>query len=386
MYMTNDIINYFENSYDETVDLITELSGIPAPSNHEEKRAKFCKNWLENAGAKGVYIDEALNVLYPVNCDGSDDIVLFLAHTDTVFPDTEPMNVTNDGTYIHSPGVGDDTTCLAVLMKVAEYVCKNKLERKGGVLFAANAAEEGLGNLKGIKQIMKDYEGRIKEVYSFDCHYTHIINKCVGSHRYEITLETTGGHSFNNFGNKNAIHAASELICRLYNHEVPKFEDSITTYNVGIIEGGTSVNTIAQSVKMLYEYRSDNKECLEKMKSFFENEIECLKQDKDVKVTVKTAGVRPCSEKVDEAVFEKMVNKAIGISEKHSGEPCVPRSGSTDCNIPMSLGVPAICVGNYIGFGAHTREEKVLLSSIPVGLKITAELVLSYFDDREEKK
>ncbi len=373
------ISEHLEDVKQETITLIEELCGIPAPSNHEEKRAQFCKKWLEDCGAEGVVIDSALNVLYPLGCENKDDIVLFSAHTDTVFPDLEPMPFKNDGEYLYSPGVGDDTACLAIMMIVVKYIIKYGLKPKCGILFAANSGEEGLGNLKGIRQIMKDYSGRISEAYTFDGQYNELVNKCVGSHRYEITFETEGGHSFRDFGNRNAIFAMSELVHSLYKCEVPVCGDSITTYNAGVVEGGTSVNTIAQNAKLLYEYRSDSYECLEKMRVFFENEISKAKYSKNAEIKVNTVGERPCSGDVDSEKLAKISEKCIKICEKHSGIKCLAGSGSTDCNIPMSLGVPAVCVGLYLGGGEHTREEKVEISSIPVGIKIAAELILEYF-------
>ena len=246
-------------------------------------------------------------------------------------------------------------------------------------MFAANSGEEGLGNLKGIRQIMKDYDGRISEVYSFDGMYKRLANKCVGSHRYEIIFETEGGHSFNAFGNRNAIYAMSELVHNLYSYEVPVCGDSKTTYNVGIAEGGTSVNTIAQKAKLLYEYRSDSNECLEKMREIFENEIIKAKERNDAEITVNTIGIRPCGKDVDSEKLAKMSEKCIKICEKYSGFDCLLGSASTDCNIPMSMGIPAVCVGIFWGSGAHTREEKVEISSIPAGIKIAAELILENF-------
>jgi len=378
--LSEDILKYLKDSEEETIKLIETLCGIPAPSHHEERRAEFVKNWLTDNGAKGVYIDEALNVLYPVGCEGRDDIVVFLAHTDTVFPDMEPMPFVNDGEYLHSPGVGDDTASLAVLIMIAKYVAQNDLKPTRGILFVANSCEEGLGNLKGTKQFMADYEGRIAEVYSFDAKFQAMTNKCVGSHRYEILFETEGGHSFSAFGNRNAIHAMADVVCRLYDCEVPVEGNSRTTYNVGIVEGGTSVNTIAQNCKLLYEYRSDSAECLAKMQTFFEETMKQAKKDGKAEITVNLIGVRPCEKDVDQIKLAEMTEKAVRVSEKYSGIPCKVTSGSTDCNIPMSMGIPAISVGVYQGDGTHTREERVLISSIPVGLKIAAELILEYFD------
>lgn len=378
--LSKNTLKYLEDSADETLELLEALCKIPAPSHHEDKRAEFCKKWLEENGAEGVAIDSAKNVVFPLECEGKDDIVVFMAHTDTVFPDlTEPMPYFRDDKRVYSPAVGDDTVCVAMMLMVIKYVVKNSLTSPHGILFVANSCEEGLGNLKGVKQIMSDYAGRISRLYTFDGRYHEIICKCVGSHRYKVSIETEGGHSFANFGNRNAIFVMSELIYRLNQCQIPYEKDSKTTYNVGIIEGGTSVNTIAQNASFLYEYRSDSHICLEKMKKFFEKEIELARTDDKATITVDIIGVRPCSNAVDESTLEEMIQKTQEICKKHTGIDCVRASGSTDANIPMSLGVPAVCVGTYQGGGMHTREEYLEISSIPAGLKIAAELILGYF-------
>lgn len=378
--LNEKVVKFLEEKKDETIELIETICKIPAPSGKEERRAEFVKNWLTSIGAKGVYIDKALNVVYPLNCDGRDDIVAFMAHTDTVFPDLTEMPFRKDDKCLYSPGVGDDTTCLAIMLMVIRYVVENNIKSNRGILFVADSCEEGLGNLKGVKNIFEEYDGRIKEFYTFDGGYKHLVNKCVGSHRYELCFKTAGGHSFGAFGNRNAVHAMSQLICELYKCEVPVEKDSKTTYNVGIVEGGTSVNTIAQNAKMLYEYRSDNYKCLKIMEEFFNEKVEKARQDKSVEIEVKVLGVRPCGGDVDVVKLSEMEEKVRAICEKHTGIPCKSSSGSTDCNIPMSKCVPSICVGTYNGGGAHTREEFVEIDSIPIGLKITAELVLSYFE------
>ena len=379
MELNQDVLKYLEDSFGETMELLETICKIPAPSNHEEKRAAFCKKWLEDMGAPGVYIDDALNVVFPWNCEGKKNLVVFMAHTDTVFPDmTEPMPYSTDGKYAYSPGVGDDTICLVMMLMVAKYIVKNNIPSDCGILFVANSGEEGLGNLKGVRQIMKDYEGRVERFYTFDGTYDHLYNRCVGSHRYKLTLETEGGHSFSAFGNRNAICAAAELICALNKCQVPVIGDSKTTFNVGIIEGGTSVNTIAQNASFLYEYRSDTYKCLAQMQDFFEKTVAKAQEDPEVKITVETIGIRPCGAEVDEKIFNEMVGNVVAVCQKHTGIPCEQRSGSTDANIPMSLGIPSVCVGNYMGGGVHTREEYMEIASVPVGLRITAEIILQY--------
>ena len=378
--LNQHVLTYIENSYQELRDLIKELAQIPAPSGQEELRVEFVKNWFNKIGAKDIIVDKALNVIVPVDCENKDDIVVFMAHTDLVFPDLTPLPYTEDGEYIYCPGIGDDTACLATLMMVAKYVIQNNLKSSHGILFVANSCEEGLGDLKGVKQLMKDYGDKVSALYTFDGTYDEIVNACVGSHRYEISFATEGGHSFLAFGNRNAIVAMSELITELYKCEVPKKENTKTTYNVGIVEGGTSINTIAQNAKMFYEYRSDDKDCLAFMQNYFNNQIENFKKYGKAEIEVKLVGDRPCMGNVDKEALEKITAHAVSICEKYSSIPCKRDSGSTDANMPLSLGIPAVCVGTHISSGAHTRNEKMLISSILPGYKITAELVLSYFN------
>ena len=378
MESTKDIKEFINENYGELIKLIEELCKIPAPSHNEEKRAEYCRMWLENLGAKGVYIDEALNVVFPLNCEESDKITVFVAHTDPVFPDTEPMPYVDDGEFIRCPGVGDDTASLAVLLMCAKYFVKNGIKPKNGILFVANSCEEGLGNLKGTRKIFEDYRGRIESFVSFDANYDSIYDDCVGSHRYEVEVKTEGGHSFGRFGNKNAIHALAEMVAEIYKIEVPHRENTKTTYNVGIISGGTSVNTIAESASMLCEYRSDDVSCLkimeEKFKCIFENA-----RNEKVAVNVTRVGERPCKDKLDESKQAALANRLSDVVESVIGKKPVRRSASTDCNIPLSLGVPALCIGVYMGGGAHTRAEwvnkKSLITGLEVGLKATLNFV-----------
>lgn len=378
--LSNDVLKFIDDTHGEMMELLETLCQIPAPSGKEEKRVEFIKKWFEDNGAPEVIVDEALNVICPVGCDGKKDVIVFMAHTDVVFPDMTTLPLVKNGNVYNCPGIGDDTACLVLLMLVAKYVFKKGLKSNYGILFVANSCEEGLGNLKGCRQIMKTYGDKVKELYTFDGSYTHLYNRCVGSHRYEITFETEGGHSYGAFGNNNAIAVMSELITELYKCKVPVKENCKTTYNVGIVEGGTSVNTIAQNAKMLFEYRSDDRECLAFMQNFFEKTLSNAQKEGKAKINVKLIGDRPCGGDVDTEHLEQMVKNAISVCEKHSGLPCKTESASTDCNIPMSMGVPAICIGSHISKGAHTREEILDITSMPIGFKITAEIILKYFN------
>ena len=358
-------------------DLLLELAQIPAPSNHEEKRAEFCRLWLEKQGAKGVYIDDALNVVYPVGCDGEKPIAVFMAHSDVVFPDTDPLPLSVDDTYIHCPGVGDDTGNVVALLMVARYIAQEKLKSEDwGILIVINSGEEGLGNLKGCRKIFEDYGHRIQEFVTFDLGSDHLHDRAVGSRRFEICVKTQGGHSLNDFGRPNAIACLAQIINDLYQVQVP--QKGKPTYNVGTIEGGTSVNTIAQNAQMRYEFRSDERESLDIMQGNLDR-ILAKHRSAGVEVSCQLIGDRPCSGNVDPAAQAILSDRAAAAAKTWYGVEPFRSAASTDCNIPLSLGIPSVCIGCLKGEGEHTREEKVEIASLLPGLKLCFQLVLHYF-------
>lgn len=365
---------FITSNYPAMLDTLRELCAIPAPSHFEQARAEYCRAWLESAGAQGVYIDDALNVVFPINCEVSNEITVFVAHTDTVFPDTEPMPYFEDEQRICCPGVGDDTASVAVLLMLAKYFLENKLSPRRGVMLVCNSCEEGLGNLKGTRKIFEDYEGRIAQFISLDSHLSTISDACAGSHRYEVEVQTEGGHSYQNFGRANAICELSKIVAAIYEIDVPRKDGCRTTYNVGSISGGTSVNTIAQSAKMLCEYRSNDRECLEIMQRKFEEIFKNAESD-GVCVNVNKIGDRPCSN-IDEAVLAPLRCVVGDTVESVIGKSVKFNSASTDCNIPLSLGIPALCIGVYTGGGTHTREEWMEKASLIPGLEIAIKVAV----------
>ena len=374
MELTSDMLQYIDTHADEAFQLLVDLAQIPAPSNQEERRAEFCLNWLRSKGAENAYIDEALNVVYPIGDTGANELMVFMAHSDVVFPDTAPLPLKIENGRIYCPGVGDDTANAVALLTVAGYLAERKISPKNcGVLLVINSGEEGLGNLKGSRKIMEDFGSRVKEFITFDGNANVVVVKAVGSRRYRVTVTTEGGHSYAKFGAPNAIAQLSQLIARLYAVQVPDI--GRTTYNVGTISGGTSVNTIAQKAEMLFEFRSDEREGLAIMQSDFDRIVEEFRQ-RGVEITVEVVGDRPCGASVDSAA---LCARAAAAVRAHYGFDVTFGPGSTDCNVPLSMGIPAICPGCVIGSGAHTREEYIEIDSLLPGLKVAFELILHHF-------
>lgn len=373
-----DFERYIEQNEEEAAALLRTLCAIPAPSGREERRAAFCRDWLTAHGAEGVFIDEALNVVYPYRAAQAADLALFMAHTDTVFPDMEPMALTERDGKMFCPGVGDDTANVALLLLAAAYVAQEKPETDGGLVFALNSCEEGLGNLKGSRTLMARYGDRLRAVVSFDGYTEEICGVAVGSRRYRVTVRTEGGHSFANFGNRNAIERLSAVIRKLYAYPLPQ-NGSRTTFNVGQITGGTSVNTIAQQAEMLYEFRSDDRDSLLDARRYFESVIGAFRAE-GLDVETELLGERPCGRRDNADPRQAaLLQRCAEAVRRHAGiEPGVCAM-STDCNIPFSLGIPAAAVGLCRGGGAHTREEWIETESLKAGFRIAAELISAHF-------
>lgn len=373
------IETFVEQNREETILLLKELAVIPAPSHHEEKRAQFCLDWLQGQGAKEAYIDEAGNVVFPYHCAGKSRWTAFMAHMDVVFPDTVPFSVVEDRERLAVPGVGDDTANLVNLLMCIKFLIQNHLAPAGmGILFVANTCEEGLGNLKGCRAVFEQYGGGIEEMISFDCYLGVLVWRAVGSQRYKITVKTRGGHSYADFGETSAIQVIAGIVCRLYQTEVPP--EGKTTYNVGIIEGGTSVNTIAESAAICYEFRSDRQSSLACMEKALWQILDSY-QNQGADVQAEVLGIRPCgSGEVPPDRFQALVKRQSRIIEQATGKPVELIAGSTDANIPLSLGIPAITFGTVAGAGAHTYGEWIDKGSMAMGQKVALASVMSYVD------
>ena len=379
MNLSKDMEAYILECQGELRQLIRDLSVIPAPSHHEERRAAFCREWFAAVGFEDVSIDSARNVVSSCPSVDPSSVTVFMAHTDVVFPDTDPLPFREDEKTFYCPGVCDDTANLAVMMICARYFLKRGLKGRNKLLFVANSCEEGLGNLEGSKEIIRTFGDRMNGLITFDgVNLDRIVNRAVGSHRYRVSVVTEGGHSYANYGNRNAIRVLASMIDTLYCVKVPEKEGTKTTYNVGLISGGTSVNTIAQQAEMLYEYRSDDQECLETMKQCFGAVVDAYRA-MGVDVTVDLVGERSCARGVDAsahaaliALADRSIKDVIGSTPRHE-------SSSTDANSALAAGIPAICVSAVTGKGCHTREEMLNLDDLALGCRFVMDFLANFF-------
>lgn len=337
---------------------LEELVRIPAPSYHEEKRKAYCEAWLDRYGivhesGKGG------NLLIPYRIQEGRHNRVVIAHMDTVFEESVPLTLLKDGQIWRCPGIGDNTANVVLLLMAAKYLWEEQPETACGLWLVADTCEEGLGNLTGCRNLMEQLEGRVEGVLGIDLYRDRIYTGCIGSRRFRIAAKTPGGHSFADFGRPNAIHVLSGLIEQLYQYRT----EGNTTYNVGVISGGTSVNTIAQDAQMFFEYRSDEAAQIRSCMEYLEACLKRAQEQPQVTVSCETVGERPCAGQVDEREVARMTMICKEQIFCASGVYPQEARASTDCNIPLSLGIPAVCAGFFRGGGAHTREEWLDIST-----------------------
>lgn len=362
---------FAQSVFEEEVELLRTLAQIPAPSGKENKRAAFVAAWLREAGASHVEVDDQKNVLCWVSESPSAGIEVFSAHTDVVFDDLTPLPLRMENGRMYAPGVGDDTANLVGLLMGTRWLLANPEATYGRtILVVANSCEEGLGNLRGTRALYERYGCRIASHVVFDTTLGNVVHEAVGSIRWRVSCDGPGGHSFKAFGTPNAIVELSRLICALDDLELPS--DAITTRNVGTVVGGTTVNSIAAHAEILFELRSTSDACLSTARESFEQTI-CTFQSSGahsgMHFATEVVGERPASAVTSNPALVALVEKACAATRAATGSSEVNVApSSTDANIPLSLGIPAVCLGAVRGKGAHTREEWIETASLEDGL------------------
>ena len=365
---------YAREAHEEELELLRRLAKIPAPSGKEGKRAAFVKEWLKEAGADGVFIDPAGNVICRLEGADRHTASVFSAHMDVVAKDEETLPLREDTARLYAPGVGDDTANLTGLLMATKWILAHKPPLKHDVWVVANTCEEGLGNLAGTHRLIVDLREaglEVADFTAFDLYLGQHITRAVGSHRWRVEVETQGGHSWEDAGRQSAVESVCRVVEGLY--AIPLPDKGKTTVNVGAIEGGGAVNAIASRASALLEYRSASQENLEYMDRKFKEIVESARAE-DADVEVKLIGDRPASlasqPEGQSDLGDEAIRALAGMEPAH-------QESSTDANIPLSLGVPAHTVGAVSGALLHTREEWIDKHSLEPGLALVLGLMLS---------
>ncbi len=363
---------------------LRELTQIPAPSFGEEVRGKRFLALLQEVGVDSAWVDEVGNVIGLRKGTGSGETIAIAGHLDTVFPEGTDVTIKMRGDTLYAPGIGDDTRGLVSVLAILRAMNTANVRTDADILFIGNVGEEGQGDLRGVKNLFKAGGPKIDGFISIDGTGDQgITHQGLGSHRYHVTVSGPGGHSWGAFGLANPAHALGRAI---YYFELAG--DSLTrsgprtSYNVGVIGGGTSVNSIPFEAWMDVDMRSESPTSLDRIdaalhaatKRAVDEENGLRRRGDALTVELKLIGDRPSGEMADDAPF---VQRAAAASRYFGIEPRLGRS-STDANIPISMGIPGITIGGGgAAGGAHSLNEWFLNENGPRGIKRAMLILLS---------
>lgn len=347
----------------QVLDLACEIQQVQSPTFDESERAAFIRRHFERLELNDIQIDEAGNLLARVpGNDPNLKPIIFSAHLDTVFPRRPELSLTRLEDRICGPGIGDNSLSLAAMVFLTQWLKRSGRRLPGDIWLAANVCEEGLGDLRGMKALVNRFGSQalayiIIEGMGFGTIYT----RGLGVSRYRIQAKTPGGHSWSSYGTPSAVHEISRLVARLADMALPG--NPRTTLNVGVISGGTTVNTIASQASIELDLRSVSSQTL----GYIEAQVKMLVenfQQKNVEFTMESIGKREAGEI---AVNHPLVEVARCVVEDLGFTPKLD-IGSTDANVPLSRGLPAICIGLTHGAKAHTLDEYILTAPVRSGL------------------
>jgi tripeptide aminopeptidase len=379
------VLEILRGSAKATTEEQIRITEIPAPPFQESVRAAYMKKVLASTGLR-VETDDIGNVIgeWP---GASPDIVMLTAHLDTVFPPGTDVHVKQEGGRLLAPGISDNGTGLAALVALSKAFREAKIKTTKTILFVADVGEEGEGNLRGMRSLVETYKKRLKYVLALDGAATeYVTTAALASRRVEITITGPGGHSWTDFGAPNPIHALGRGIGRFVTARVP--ESPRTSFNVGEIEGGTSVNSIPSSAHMKVDLRSESETELgaletllrDAVKAGIDEEMSAARERgmsgsaNLLNLKISVLGVRPAGEIAENSPLLA----ALLAADNQLGNRSRRERSSTDANIPLSVGIPAISLGaGGRSGGAHTPEEWYDPAGRELGLQRVALTVLA---------
>jgi tripeptide aminopeptidase len=342
------------------VDLACLIAAIPAPTNQEAERSRFVAQRMTELGAELVQIDDIGDVVGRIRGVRSQPALLLAAHIDTVFPRSTSLAQTRSNGRIAGPGIGDNSLGVASVLMMPRMLEALGMQPAVDILLTGNVGEEGLGNLRGIRAVM-DAHPEIGAVIAVEGHnlgrVTHV---AVGSRRLRVRVTGPGGHSWGDFGNANAIHIAAEIVAELARLPLPHTPK--TTLSVGTFHGGISVNTIAPDAEFVVDLRSVEEDALRRLAERVDLVLRAPRRG--VTVDVEVMGVRPAGVV---SPTSRIVRLAIETLEALNIPPTGDAS-STDANIPISRGIPAVCIGLTTGGNVHREDEYIETAPLAAGL------------------
>lgn len=358
-------LRFFETNAAAITDEHISICSIPATPFAEQQRAEYLAERFRQLGLSEVSLDEEGNCLGLLKGRASSPLIIVSAHLDTVFAEGTDFTVRREGHRLFAPGISDDGCGLVALIAIVQSLRAAQIKLEGSILFVGTVGEEGEGNLRGVRHLLTrgPWSRRpIDAFLSFDGPgIDRITHRALGSRRYRVEFIGTGGHSWGDFGLPNPVHAIGRAISRLAAYPAPK--DPRTTFNVGSITGGTSVNAIPSQAAMEVDLRSAGDTELRRLDAFFRRAMKEAAEEENaarrpgdppLKLHVEMIGERPSGETPADSPLVKL---AIETTRLLGVEPRLDQS-STDSNLPISLGIPAITLGAGGTSGAsHTLAE-----------------------------
>lgn len=373
-------LDWLDSHVDDTVADAVTVCEIPAPTFHEKQRAAWVAEQFVALGLADVTVDEMGNVYGRRPGAARSPSILLAAHTDTVFPAGTVIQVRRANGRLYGPGLVDNSIAVASLLALARALDAAQLKTKGDIWLVATVGEEGLGNLRGIREVVERLGERVAAVVAVEGQgLGKVYNRSIGSRRYQITVRAPGGHSWGAFGNRSAIHELCKLGAAIAALDVPTTPK--VTYNLGVISGGTSVNSIAEEAHCLLDMRSGDAAALDDLEARVMALVQQANEVDDVSVTPTLIGDRPAGAIGEDAPLIQACFEALAlIGAEAAGHPVKLTEGSTDANIPMSLGIPSTCIALTTGGGTHTLGEYMDAGPVRLGLRQLLLVTLAVVD------
>jgi tripeptide aminopeptidase len=356
------------------IDLAVAIQQIPAPTFHEGERAEFVRLRFSEEGLADVEMDSAGNVFARLPGRDSKKALVVSAHLDTVFLPNIDLHVEREPSRIIAPGIGDNSMGVAGLFGLVWALRARHQVLPGDLWLAANVCEEGLGNLRGIRAVVDRFGSQpLAYIVLEGMALGQVYNRGLGVRRYRVTVRTAGGHSWIDYGQPSAIHILTALSTRITALEPPRLPR--TTLNIGIISGGTSVNTIAAEAMLELDLRSEDAGTLETLSRQVEQMVIAARKP-GVTAEAEIIGQRPAGEI---SADHPLVTLACDCLRQAGVEPHL-NTGSTDANLPLSFGLPSVTIGLTTGGRAHSMQEFIDLAPLEKGMDQALRLVSTVWD------